>query len=407
MKKYIRLICLVCCVFLVTGLVTSCSTTPKTDKESATKDNEPAPSFIPVETPTISISKIFSDYIVLQQNSPVKIWGTGVNNKAVVTVTVADKTATAQVIDGKWEAIIDPVVGGMTEYEMTISANDTTNILKISKVMFGEVWICAGQSNMNILLGGVTGGAAEVSKASNPSIRMYRCAMPTGLTDSDNPENKYNSEWIPDDKTISKTDKINMYSATAYFYAKSLQESLNVPVGVIVMACGNTLAHSWISKDAMLANEEIKSFASITTGIKNNQSGIFYDSLKEQVIPYTSKGVLWYQGESNAPAGGELESKYSVFLETLIKGWRADWKEENKPFIIVQLPKMPTKPIPWGTAEQWESIKTAQAKVTSTVANTFLVKTDDIDKDTDLHPLHKKILGKRAADIVISNVYNK
>lgn len=404
MKKYLRLICLTCCMFLMSGIITGCDAKKN---GNTTKKNEPAPSFVPVETPTISVSKVFSDYIVLQQNAPVKIWGTGLNNKATVTVSLANKIATGQVIDGKWEVTLDPVVGGETEYEMTITANDTTNIIKINKVVFGEVWICAGQSNMNIMLSGVTGGAAEVSKASNPNIRMYRCAMPSVLADSDNPENKYNSEWIPDDKSISKTDKINMYSATAYFYAKNLYEKLNVPIGVIVMACGNTLAQSWISKDAMLANDDIKSFADIKTGLVNHQSSIFYNSLKDQIIPYTSKGVLWYQGESNAPAGGEQLSKYSIFLETLIKGWRTDWKEENKPFIIIQLPKMPTKPIPWGTKEQWESIKESQAKVAGLVPNTYLVKTDDIDNDTDLHPLHKKTLGKRAADAAISNVYKK
>lgn len=365
----------------------------------------PEVTFTPVDTYTIAVSKIFSDDIVLQQKLPVRIWGTGINNKATVTVTVGDRSSIGIIKDGKWEVILDPFDGGYTEYTMIITSNDSTKEISINNILFGEVWLCAGQSNMNVALSGVTGGASEINKASNTSLRMYRCSMPEGLLEADNPENKYNSEWLSFDKSLVSNEKLNMFSAAAFFYAKYIQENINMPVGVIVMSCGNTLNESFISKESLSANNEIKSFANINSGLLNHRSSLFYDSMSQQIIPYTIKGVLWYQGESNGVNSAESFNKYQTLLQTLINSWRTTWVNQDMPFVIVQLPKYPTKPAPFGTKEHWESIKSAQKAVSDNSKNVWLVKTDDIDNDVDVHPAHKKVLGKRAADVALNNVY--
>ncbi|MDR0287509.1 MAG: sialate O-acetylesterase [Clostridiales bacterium] len=342
--------------------------------------------FTPVDSQTVQPADIFSDGVILQRNNEINIFGTAINDGAEVTVSIGDNTAEAIVDKGKWCAKLNAMDGGYDAYKLTITSNDSNYIAEINDVLIGEVWFYAGQSNMNLILQGVS--ATEMNKFSDESIRQYRMPMPDPSIE--NPENgPGQSKWLKADGKAENGAYLNA-SAIAHFCSKDIKEKLDVPVGAVVYSCGNTLLESFMNTGNQVMSGD------------NQTAGLFYSYMDRTIIPFTFDGVVWYQGESNVVSGGDSYNNYATNLEDMISQWRTAFGKEL-PFIIIQLPLHPTKPSEWGTSEQWDFIKNAQSNVAGNVDNTYLVKTDDIDKDTDLHPTKQKIeVGQRCADVILS-----
>jgi sialate O-acetylesterase len=344
----------------------------------------------------IIVPVVFCNNMVLQRQKPIAVWGKA-DACADISITLNNKTTKCiSNAAGNWQTNLPKMSAG-GPYTMTIT-NGGNEKITISNILIGEVWLCAGQSNMNFILAGDRNASTELQTV-NKNIREFRCAMPQGAI---NPENSEHSKWI----TAVGYENKKQFSAVAYYFAKKLQEELNVPVGVIVMSCGATRAETWTNPGLLKADTAIKPLLSYwakntadsNTAI-NNVPGKFYNDVVKQAAPFTVRGLVWYQGESNTLPDysgrtiTERANEYKPLLRDVISSYRQAWQNKNLPVYIVQLPnyKAPSGDI------QWAKIRQAQLQVVNEVPNTGLVVTIDVGDSTNVHPTNKQPVGERLA----------
>lgn len=344
--------------------------------------------------------------MILQRNQPIPVWGSaGPGEKIIVKIqdqiqsTIADN-------GGKWKTTLKAMKAG-GPYQLQVSGGKGETI-KLGNIKVGDVWICAGQSNMNFMLAADEDGAAEIATLDNDAIREFRTNMPAGVF---NPENKDHSQWI-----LAKGEKANTFSAVAYYFAKQLQAKENIPVGIIVMACGNTRAEAWTDMGFLKSYTDLKPLLSYWENKKedtnitvNHIPGKFYNDVVAPVIPFAVKGVVWYQGESNTLPDNsrrtisERTAEYKTLLNALISNWRAAWKNPALPFYIVQLPN-------YSDASgdlHWAAIRQAQLETMKEMPHVGMAVTIDLGNAQDIHPTNKKQVGERLALWAFEKVYNR
>lgn len=336
----------------------------------------------------VSLPNVFSDNMVLQRNSEVKFWGWA-NPKEEVKITPSWNNKEYKVIANNqayWTiSIPTPKEGG----PYTISLKGYTEI-KLKNVLIGEVWLCSGQSNMEMNPNwGIENGEEEAKKATNSNIRFFAVEKIPATT----PQNNLSGNWV---ECSPETMKKN--SAVAYFFAQRITEDLkNVPIGMIVSTWGATPAEAWIPENVIQNNQELLN-ASKKINLNEYcpiEPARTFNSMINPLIGYKFAGVLWYQGESNV--GSNI---YDKTFAALITSWRTLWKEDF-PFYYVQI-------APYKYGENHFSgviIRDAQRKVLQEVPNTGIVVTSDISTIEDIHPKDKKSVGFRLANLALANIY--
>lgn len=336
----------------------------------------------------ITLPNIFGDNMVLQRNSEVKIWGwanpkeeiklvSGWNNQEYKTV--ANNQA-------KWELTIKtPEAGG----PYTISIKGYNEVV-LKNILIGEVWVCSGQSNMEMSASwGIENGDEEVKNAANPNIRFFTVSKSTAVT----PQNNVLGNWVE-----STPETMKYFSAVGYFFAKRLQEDLkNVPIGLISSNWGGTPAEIWMPEEVVQNDpvllENAKKLNEQEYG--PHQPGRAYNAMIAPITGFKIAGTIWYQGESNV---GSLV--YDKTLSALIASWRKAWNEEF-PFYFVQI-----APYKNGTNNFSNvTVRNSQRKILKQVPKTGMVLTSDISDTIDIHPKNKKSVGIRLADLALAEVY--
>jgi len=358
------------------------------------------------DTNILALPAIFCDHMVVQRNQPFIIWGkANARHKIFVNFNHESRTAVAG-DDGNWKIVFNKVKTGVST---EISVNDETGkTIHIQDVIAGDVWVCAGQSNMNFMLAADKNGAAEMQQSNNDSLREYRCAMPEGAV---NPENSDHSQWVP-----ARGEKLSRFSAVAYYFAKSIQASQHIPVGIIVMSCGNTRAETWTDTDFLKQYPPLHPLLSYWQKERTNKEplinfmpGKFYDDVVKPVIPFAIKGIVWYQGESNSFAdnsGRSIDERtgiYKPLLQALIANWRSAWQQKGLPFYIIQLPNYKDT----SGNLQWATIRQAQLDIAKETPHTGLIVTIDLGDSTNIHPNNKMPVGERAARWALTNEYKQ
>jgi len=338
----------------------------------------------------IILPSVFADHMVLQQNSEVAIWGwsdpgetvkivTGWNSKDTLKVK-ADNTSA-------WKTTIK-TIGAGGPYSVKIIGSSQ---LELKNVMLGEVWICSGQSNMEWSVNAkITNGEEEAAKATHPNIRIYH-VQKTGAAF---PQLNCNATW-----TDCTPETMRATSAVGYFFARELQQKLNVPVGIIVSAWGGTPAEVWIEKSRIEKNETLnKNKYNEKYDWWPGTPGTLYNSMIAPFVPYGIAGAIWYQGESNC---GNYPI-YAQLMKTLIENWRADFKKDF-PFYLVQI-----APYTYGDKGTSEYLREQQELITKTVPNTGMVIVSDlVDNVKDIHPRNKLDVGKRLANYALAETYKQ
>lgn len=353
----------------------------------------------------LSVPRIFADNMILQRGTRLPVWGSAMPGKIVI-LKVQGKvyTATADAT-GKWKILIDPLCTGPA-FEMDISARDEKSI-RMDNIKAGDVWICSGQSNMNFILAAEQNGRKEIQQLNRADIREFRAAMPADVL---NPENKDNSRWIPAIGQNAET-----FSAVAYYFAKQIYAKENVPVGIILMACGNTRAESWIDSTFLEGQPALQPMLSYWRKNKNSKEaninhipGKFYNDVVRPIIPFAAKGVLWYQGESNTLPDNsgrqisERAAEYNTLLRLLITSWRKQWNSPNWPFCIVQLPNYTDA----SGDIRWADLRQAQLDVSKQLPGIGLVTTIDAGDHHNIHPVNKAVVGERIAFWASARIYH-
>ncbi|WP_264538182.1 sialate O-acetylesterase [Flavobacterium sp. N1736] len=343
--------------------------------------------------------------MVLQQQKEVPIWGTASPGEKVSVDFAGQNKTTYADNSGKWSVKLNPMKASFTPREMTVKG---TNTIVLKNILIGEVWLCSGQSNMEYAMRKYSKFATAVkgnkppeddlNTANNPNIRIFL------------DRRKYmdpSPEHLGWDSAMGKP--LVDFSAVGYYFAKDLYSKLHVPIGMISAAVPGSRIEPWIEASKMELFPKMKNGKTLDKlSTDGGDPGKFYNTMIQPLIPFSLKGFLWYQGESNCFLNENI--RYAYKFKTLIESWRNDWNDKKLPFYFVQI-----APYAYSTAkdnsghnvenlpEFWEAQQLAlHLKNTSTIAITNLV-----DSIADLHPGYKWEVGRRLSLVAANKAYGQ
>ena len=362
----------------------------------------------------LALPAIFGDHMVLQADKPVAVWGRADAGQQV-TVTIADQSHDARADDaGQWRVELAPLHAGES-HTLAVTAGDVTRTF--SDVLVGEVWLCSGQSNMDMRLMKVADADAEIARATQPTLRLFY--VERAITDT--PADDVEGRWV-----VCNPSDARKFSAVSYFMGRALQEELGTPIGLIHSAYGGTPAEAWISGSALSDNpalaqvlarweRRVNKYTQALAGLSGTEAAKvaapperympagLYNGMIDALAPFTLRGVAWYQGESNSWRGYE----YRDLLPTLIADWRQRWGDDALPFGVVQLPNYNNPPRVPRAEQSWEELREAQLLTVQNTPHTGLVVTIDIGNAIDVHPTNKQDVGRRLALWALGAVYGR
>lgn len=370
----------------------------------------------PASDSSFRIASLISDNMVIQQGKPFTIWGWANAGEQIVITTSWDKIVytTSAAKNNNWKVVV-PVPaaksGDFTAHSITVIHNNVPSI--INNILIGEVWLCSGQSNMDMQLKpflpwlrGVVNNENEIAAADYPQIRLFDVQTDFKTT----VQKDVKGAW-----SICTPQTAGDYSAVAYYFGQKIFKKLNVPVGLIVSSLGGSSCEAWTSRD-VLTNDKIlkekylnpfdkehagEAFDAAVTFAKVFHPTLLYNTMLAPLANYSIKGFLWYQGESN-------KDDYDVYprLNTaMINCWRNTFNQGTLPFYYVQIaPYFYDEPD--AMADVAAHFREAQQEILS-VENTGMVCTMDIGDSADIHPMQKKEVGERLAGLALDKTYNQ
>lgn len=348
----------------------------------------------------LKMPAMFTDNMMLQQQMEAPVWGWA-SKKASVKLTTSWDAKTYETKadkEGKWFVKVKaPVAGG--PYTITIVSDNKT--IAITNVLIGEVWLCSGQSNMEMPLKGfpgqpVIGGNRAIVTSANANLRIITIPRSSKVTTQDDFEGKWE---IASPKTTAN------FSATAWYFGSLMQEVLQVPVGLIHVSYGGSNAEAWMSA------EMLKDFDSIPVpkkqediGEPNRTATALYNGMLSPVIGYGIKGCIWYQGESNY----DRPFQYRTLFPTMVKEWRKEWGEGEFPFYFAQIAPFdysvftPDKVIKKNNSAY---LREAQLMASKTIPNAGMAVLMDVGEKDNIHPNNKQKGGERLAFLALAKTY--
>ena len=336
------------------------------------------------------LASFFSDHMVLQQNEKVSLWGNDKPNKKITVTASWGETETIKADkNGEWTLKIQtPIAGG--PYTLDIEGSET---IQLKDIMIGEVWLCSGQSNMEMPVKGfsnqpVIGSQDAILNGNNNHLRVFKIERNQTLEPIDN---------VVGNWKVASTETVGNFSATAYFFGNKIQSIVDVPVGLIVTSWGGSRAEAWTDAPTL---KEFKS-AKIPTkipkkGIQQTPT-LLYNAMLHPIIGYTIKGAIWYQGESNKTQASE----YQRLITSMVTSWRHQWKQGDFPFYYVQI-----APYNYGNKANSAFLREAQLNTMKTLKNSGMAVTMDIGNATYIHPAEKRKVGERLAYWALAKDYN-
>ena len=367
----------------------------------------------------LKMSQLYTDYMVLQRNTPLDIHGTA-NTGDKVTVAIAGQTATATADNqGRWSVVLKPMQAA-EDLTLTITAGKQTQQYK--HVAVGEVWLCSGQSNMAFMLCQAESYKRDIEKADDPQLRLYDMkgrwetydvAWPASCLDSLNHLQYFeDTAWKPATPETAK-----WFSAVGYYYGRMLREKLGVPVGLICNAVGGAPTEAWVDRNTLetqfpnilrnwLYNDFIQDWVRgrAARNLTNDSTNLgrhpyepcyLYESGILPLQKYPIKGVIWYQGESNA----HNKDAHAKLFRLLVDGWRHNWNNPDMPFYFVQLSSLNRPSWPW--------FRDSQLQLMKEIKNTGMAVSSDCGDSLNVHPWRKQPVGERLARWALSKTYGQ
>ena len=345
----------------------------------------------------VKLPAIVSSNMVLQRNTDVVLWGWA-DKKEKITIETSWLNEPLEIKadkDGNWKV---QVATTDSKAPQTIQIKSKDSDILLDNILFGEVWLCSGQSNMQQPLNGYNGQPTfgtllTTAKARNANLRLFtvdRLGSKTPLNDVE----EYTG-WEE-----ASPENVLTFSAVAYYFGQQLQEILDVPVGMIHTSWGGSSVQAWISNEMISQYQEVDlSEVDITKGTNHIPTAL-YNAMIHPLIPFSIKGALWYQGESNR---NEPEV-YKELFPAMVKDWRGRWDIGDFPFYYVQI-----APYMYGGNDAFDSvdnsafIREAQLQCLELIPNSGIAITMDIGDDYCIHPPKKK----EVADRLLFNALNQ
>ena len=350
----------------------------------------------------LSLSRLCSDGAVLQQNSEATIWGTA-DPGAQITVTPSWGSASFKGKadqEGKWSVKVKTPAASYKAYTITVKGGGTT--VRLNDILVGEVWLASGQSNMEMPMRGFFNCPVEnaieyiSAPAATEKIRMFTVPIKQSYEPLDDVE----GEWKG-----AESSTIPEMSATAFFFARKLNEVLDVPVGIVSCAYGGARVESWTPKSILETYpDEDLSREAIEAQMHYTRPYLAYNAMLCPVMGYTVKGFIWYQGCSNV-------GKHEQFVDrmgTMVKHWRECWNdtEAQLPFYMVEIAPYRYKPA--SEVSYASLLRQAQHDAAKAIPNSGIVVTNDLTESYEMdniHPAKKKEVGDRLAYLALNRDY--
>jgi len=347
----------------------------------------------------IKLPAIVSSDMVLQRNTTVVLWGWAeANEKITIHVSWLDEPLNVSADhEGNWR--IEVKTTNSKELQ-TIALKSADSDIFLKNILFGEVWLCSGQSNMQQSVMGyegqpVFGSSKAIANAYNPNLRLFTVDR-VGSSTPEKDVEKY-AAW-QQASPLSVAD----FSAVAYFFGQQLQKILSVPVGMIHTSWGGSSVQAWISKEMINSYQEVNlEDVDISKGTNHIPTAL-YNAMIHPLIPYTIKGALWYQGESNRMEPQE----YKKLFPAMVKDWRTRWGTGDFPFYFVQIaPYWYNNIDAFSTVENSAFIREVQLQCVDLIPNSGMAVTIDIGDKLSIHPPKKIEVAERLLFNALNQTY--
>lgn len=379
----------------------------------------------------VTLPAVFGSHMVLQQKQKDRVWGKAAPGEEV-TVTIADQSKTAKAgDDGRWSVTLDPLSAG-GPHTLTVRGKNTVTF---DDVLVGEVWLCSGQSNMQMEVGGSNDGDLEPLAANFPRVRLI--SVPQVGTQE--PQDDFKGRW-----EVCTPATVKGFSAVGFFFGRQLHQTLGVPVGLIDDSWGGSAAEAWVRRDLLEKDEKYKPLIERWEAIEKNRPeanaryekakeahkeaavkaradgkpaprppqppdaqlrgnarpGNIYNGVLKPTIGYGIKGVIWYQGESNASRAYQ----YRDLFPLMIQSWREEWGVGDFPFYWVQLADFKTEKDRPADSE-WAELREAQTMTMKKLPHTGEAVIIDLGEGQDIHPRNKQDVAKRLVRWALAHDY--
>ena len=348
----------------------------------------------------VTLPSILGDNMVLQQQTEVELWGKARPNAVVTVKTSWNNRVYKSSSDGKgnWSLKVStPVAGG--SYKITFNDGE---LLTLQNILIGEVWFCSGQSNMEMPMGGFD---RQPVRGTNDLIAKAKPSTPIRMYTTDSKDGRWVRQFskTPQEDCQGENTPVNVshISAVSYYFARYIQEVLEVPVGIVVSTWGGSKVEAWMSR------ESIKSFDSIDLSILDNDAEVknptatpcvLYNAKIAPLTHFAVKGFLWYQGESNRDNAGLYQSLMPAFVTDL----RAKWGRGELPFYFVQIAPFNYEGADGTSAARLREVQLQNMK---DIPNSGMVTTMDVGHPVFIHPVDKETVGNRLAYWALAQTY--
>ena len=344
----------------------------------------------------VTLPSFFGDNMVLQQQTECRLWGTADKNKTVTVKTSWDNKTyrTKADADGHWEARIQTAAAG-GPYTVTLSDGES---LTLNNILLGEVWICSGQSNMEMQMKGfkmqpVEGATEELLSCNDPQLHLFYGKRRASLTPADD----LSGAWHE-----ATAASVRDFSATAYYFGRALRRTLGIPVGLIVTAYGGSACEARRKPEWLRAFPQVQQHITEADVQRLHQRcpTALYNGQLRPLIGYTMRGVIWYQGEDNV----NRSDYYAELFSTMIRGWRADWQQGDFPFYYCQIAPYDYSLIQW--PQNSALLREQQQRVETMVDNARMAVLMDAALEYGIHPRKKREAGERLAILALAHTYD-
>ena len=382
----------------------------------------------------LKLSRAFTHNAILQRGRSCPVFGRDLPGTKINVSFAGQKLNALAAADGHWRVDLAPL-SVSSQPQALIAVGSST--LTLTNLLVGDVWLVSGQSNADWPLRLATDGAVFIASATNHLIRYLQMAESPTTTGAAwnpaqvarlNPEHYFTGLWQMDDSSTA-----GAVSAIGYFFARQLATNLNVPIGLIDCTVGGTPTESWIPTETLQANPRLAAMtrdfltspmvgAFVKARLLQNLAdwdhagrpapmpehpytpGACWRFGLADVAPFGIRGLLWYQGESNADFSDPAEfdamaAWHTDAFTTLVAGWRKAWERDDLPVYVVQLPQMNRPSWPW--------FRESQSRCALTISNTALVVAYDLGDPNDVHPTNKRPVAERLALIARALSYGE
>lgn len=350
--------------------------------------------WVTVFSTSLKLPQIFSDKMILQQQAEIKIWGWAdpTQKLTIWTDWNGEKYDVQVKPDSTWKVKVLTPKASYNSYNLSIVSGKEKIVLK--DILIGEVWFCSGQSNMDQKMKGyfretVKNALHDVAVSTNKYIRSFNVERAGSIKMEDDVKGQW--EWANPSTTID-------FSATGYYYSRTLQKALDVPVGFIACSWGGSKIEAWMPASSI---ENFSELQIPRTEPKENlrhwTPTILFNAMVHPIAGYGIRGVLWYQGETNR----KQYNQYPRYFKSMHEEWIKMWNLGDFPIYFCQLAPFDYKDSSHASAY----FREAQWKISQTQPNTGMVVLMDVGEKENIHPTNKETIGNRLAYLALGKTY--